>query len=1069
MLEKGKDALALPCRTLDKVAREREREMAEDSDTLPPVALPTPLVGIGASAGGVLALQKFFDALDDNLGAAVVVVLHLDPAHSSELPAILQNHTGMRVLQVNEPAPLEPNTVYVIPPDRQLLITGESVATAPFKEPRGQRAPIDLFFRSLAEQHGDGYAVILSGGGADGALGVRAIRERGGIVLVQDPDEAEFPSMPRNALASGADFVLPVPDLARTLAGLIRARGHVSIRAPEEGDEEFLRRILSYLRSRTGQDFSGYKRATLLRRIARRMQVTHTERMEQYLAYLRDHPDELQALFNDLLISVTSFFRDPDAYAALAKQVIPRLFDHQSRDQIVRVWVPACATGEEAYSIAILLLEEAARREVRPDIQVFATDLDDAALAIAREGRYPAAIAGDLSEERLRRFFVREGDQYRIRRELRDLIVFASHSILKDPPFSHINMVSCRNLLIYLDRDLQQQVISILHYALLARGYLFLGASESAENPLGLFAPVDREARIYRALDRPRDKLPPLPRLFTSVRAPELPGVPRPQRTHTSVDSSLHRQALEELAPPSLLVDEGHLVVNLSETCGKFLLHPSGPMTHDAAEIVRPELRLELRAALHRAFESNEPTVSLPIPVRFNGAPKAIVLHVRPMKRDDAPRAALVMFIEGGAMEPDSSTRPEGGEQPTVIAQLREELNATRTVLRTTREQYEAATEELRAANEELQSINEEYRSTAEELETSKEELQSINEELQTLNNELKLKLEMVSRAHNDLQNLMAATDVSTMFLDSSLRIERFTPRIGELFNIVSGDEGRPVTDFTHRLEYQDLVADAQRVLADLIPIERTVRAATGRWFLLRLRPYRTIDDKIEGVVATFVDVTERREAEAAWEARQKMLLKELANRVDRTLDMVRILASQTLVEGGSTSDALQALRSGLDMLSKTNALLVESDWRGVSVDAIAREALASRGAEFVDAAQIAGPPVSLSPRVAMPLALLLQTLAQTAAGDDADQPKYGRIQLSWQIRVVENGAQLLELKWAERRSGLTADYSCAKPALSFMEKAAPGSSVRTACEAGEFICSIALPTTGEEISAAEP
>lgn len=467
-----------------------------------------------------------------------------------------------------------------------------------------------------------------------------------------------------------------------------------------------------------------------------------------------------------------------------------------------------------------------------------------------------------MSEERLRRFFVREGDQYRIRREVRDLIVFAAHSILKDPPFSHINLISCRNLLIYLDRDLQQQVCSVLHYALLPNGFLFLGASESADNPSGLFTSVDREARIFQALDRPRDKMLPLPRLFTTVRGPETPNVARMPRVTPTVNSSMHRQALEDIAPPSMLVDENHSIVNLSETCGKFVLHPSGPMTADAAEIVRPELRLELRAALHRAFEQSESTVSLPIPVQFDGAPRAVALHVRPVGRDDGARGAMVIFLEGGEVEPTASDANLSSEQSAVVAQLREELHATRTVLRTTREQYEAATEELRAANEELQSINEEYRSTAEELETSKEELQSINEELQTLNNELKLKLELVSRAHNDLQNLMSATDVSTMFLDSTLRIQRFTPRMAELFNIVAGDEGRPVTDFTHRLEYQDLVADAQRVLADLIPIERTVRTTGGRWFMIRLRPYRTIDDKIEGVVATFVDVTERREAE---------------------------------------------------------------------------------------------------------------------------------------------------------------------------------------------------------------
>jgi two-component system CheB/CheR fusion protein len=1035
-----------------------------DTDKSPPADRPTPVVGVGASAGGITALQEFFDVLPDRLGAAFVVIVHLDPTHSSELPAILQNHTRMRVLQVKESTALRPDTVYVIPPNRRLLVTGETIATAPFDEPRGQRAPIDSFFRSLAEQHGDGYAVILSGGGSDGAVGVRAMEEKGGIILVQDPDEAEFPSMPRSALANGADFVLPVRELARCLSKLIETRKDVLLRANADS-EELLRRIIAHLRSKTGQDFSGYKRATLMRRVARRMQVTHNERMDNYLAYLREHNDEAHALFGDLLISVTSFFRDADAFSALASEVIPLLFDEgESHDSIIRVWVPACATGEEAYSIAILLLEEATRREARPDIQIFATDLDDVALAIAREGRYPASISADVSDERLRRFFVREGEQYRIRREVRDLIVFASHSVLKDPPFSHINLISCRNLLIYLDRDLQQQLCSILHYSLTTKGFLFLGTSESAENPPGLFIPLDRDAHIFRAVERPRDKLPALPRLFTSIRVPDLSGPVRLPRQQTSVDSSLHQRALENLAPPSLIVDEGHLVVNLSETCGKFVLLPSGPITNDAAEIVRPELRLELRAALHRAFEKNESTVSLPIPVRFNGAPKAVVIHVRPIKRDDSPRAALVMFIEGGPAEPSaaSGASAEAGEQS---AQLREELHATRMVLRTTREQYEAATEELRAANEELQSINEEYRSTAEELETSKEELQSINEELQTLNNELKVKLEMVSRAHSDLQNLMAATDVSTMFLDSKLRIERFTPRISEFFNIVAGDEGRPISDFTHRLEYQDLVSDSQRVLADLIPIERTVRTMSGRWVLLRLRPYRTLEDKIEGVVATFVDVTERREAEAAWEARQQMLLAELSHRVENTLHIVRTMAGALLGSGNAKPEALSALQGGVDALMRTNGLLVESEWRGASVDSMVRQQLASCGADGAEAAQLAGPSVALSPTIALPLGLVLLALSRQAAEHGALSGGKESVLVNWQTRKMEVGKQLFELKWTERGDHAASWDSTVSAALSVMEKTLPGTKTQTGLDAGQIFCQIVVPLKDEDLS----
>jgi two-component system CheB/CheR fusion protein len=1027
----------------------------DQSNVLPKRA---PVVAVGASAGGIAALQAFFEALSSHLDAAVVVVVHLDPEHRSELPEILSNHTTMRVVQVNDPTPLAKNTVYIIPPNRSLLISGDSIAAAEFQESRGRRTPIDQFFVSLAEQHGDGIAVVLSGSGSDGAVGVRAIREKGGIILVQDPAEAEYGSMPRNAMASGADFVLPVRDIALALPELIERKRLTPTAGLEATDEDALRRILAHLRSRIGQDFSGYKRATILRRIARRMQVTQVEKMEQYLTYLREQNDEVQALFADLLISVTSFFRDAEAFATLTKQVIVPLFAHPPPDKVVRAWVPACATGEEAYSIAILMMEEATRRDARAEIQVFATDLDEQALANAREGRYPNSISADVSEERLRRFFVREGDHFRVRRELRDLVVFASHSLLKDPPFSHIDLISCRNLLIYLDKDFQRQITSILHYALAPNGFLFLGASESVDNPPGLFISVDRDARLFRAVERPRDKLPMLPRLYTNLRGQDQPPLARVQRVSANIDSSFHQQLLEESAPPSMLVDQNHMVVNPSESCGRFVRHPSGPLTCDAAEIVLPELRLELRAALHRAFEQNDPTVSLPIPVQFNGSRKGVVLHVRPTRRENVPSAALVLFMEGAPIEPDSAHKANSADESKVTAQLREELHATRTVLRTTREQYEAATEELRAANEELQSINEEYRSTAEELETSKEELQSINEELQTVNNELKLKLEQVSRAHNDLQNLMSATDVSTMFLDSQLRIERFTPRMAELFNIVPGDEGRPVTDFTHKLEYQELMDDARRVLADLIPVERTVKTTTGRWFLIRLRPYRTLDDKIEGVVATFVDVTDRREAEAEWEARQTLLLQELSHRVKNTLAVVHAIVRQSLSGSGVSDAALDTLDARLQSLAKSHDLLVQFDWRGLTMEHIAREQLSAYLASGREAVQLTGPPVMIPPPIATPIGLAIHELATNAAKFGALSVPTGRIQLTWQVLVREDGWRILKMTWTEIGGPPVTPPTRHGAGEALIERGLSGATVDRRFDPSGVVCSIAVP-----------
>ena len=831
-----------------------------------------PIVGIGASAGGVQALQDFFGALPDKPNAAFVVVVHLDPEFRSQLAEILAARTAMPVAQIEHSTTLENNRVYVIAPNSQLVVADHTISAMPLDEPRSQRAPIDHFFRSLAAQHNSGfaYAIILTGAGADGAIGVKAIKELGGIVLVQDPAEAEYESMPRHAIAAGvADFVLPIGDLARQLVELLNDGKEWLSPSGVENDEEALRQILAHLHVRIGHDFSLYKRATILRRLARRLQVTRKDSLAAYYAFLRDNAEEAQALFADFLISVTTFFRDPQAFDVLAREVIPRLFDGKATGDGIRVWVPGCATGEETYSIGILLLEEAARRELELEIQVFGSDLDPGALAVAREGRYPATIEADVSEPRLRRFFQREGDHYRVRRELRDVLVFASHSVLRDAPFSHLDMISCRNLMIYLDRELQQQACNTFHYALNSGGFLFLGASESADSPPGLFRPVDREARIYQATPTTAgDKQPAPPILLRSRLAPiGGPAVPRAPAFSASIgDAALHRQMLERIAPPSLLVDEGFRAVHLSENAGRFLCFSGGPVSADATEMVREELRFDLRAALHRAFERGESTLSMPLSVQFNGEPHRVYLQVKPAPRDSGPaRYALVLFIEGEAVEPNAqeghADRREGGSTVEAVRRLQEELRLAHIRVRATREESEAATEELRAANEELQSINEEYRSTSEELETSKEELQSINEELQTVNNELKLKLESVSRAHSDLQNLMAAADFGTLFLDRSLRIKRFTPRLTELFNITPSDEGRSITDFTNQLDYSRFADDARAVLRDFAPVQYEVAGRNGGSYLVRIRPYRTVEDKIDGVVATFLDITELRGA----------------------------------------------------------------------------------------------------------------------------------------------------------------------------------------------------------------
>ncbi len=851
------------------------------------------VVGIGASAGGLAALRTFFAHVPEESGLAFVVVVHLSPEHKSHLADLLQPHVKMPVQQVTETIPLEPNHVYVIPPNANLNTIDTHLRLSKLEEKRRERAPIDHFFRTLSRTH-DGHAigVILTGTGSDGALGIKEIKEQGGLTIVQDPNEAEYDGMPQSAIATGiVDLVLPLAEIPERALRAARTKPRVHVPRDEEeieaNERQLLQKVFAQIRARTGRDFSHYKRSTILRRIARRMQIRHVEELADYLDLLRSEASEVRALADDLLITVTSFFRDRDVFERLEQKVIPHMFEGREPNDTVRVWSVGCATGEEAYSLAILLLEEAARHDAPPLIQIFASDLHEHSLAHARDGFYPGDIETEINAERLRRFFIKEDGGYRIRKEVRELVVFAPHNLLGDPPFSRLDLVACRNVLIYLQRAVQQDVIELFHYALRPDGVLALGTAETIESS-DLFHTEDKKLCLFRKrnVPAPEPRLPVFP--LAHVRLPGDP--PRPERGGEPVAyGTLHQRLVERYAPPSLLVTPDDKIVHLSEHVGRYLVHPGGELTANVYKLVREELRIELRAALHAAREADMVVRAKPIPVRFDGESSPVALHVRPSLEPEQAGYALVIFEEGEAVAPFSPfsgapfsgaaqrepvDRPstngsadesasESGE-PERARVLEAELNLAQQRLQRIIEEYETSQEEMKAANEEMQSTNEELRSTMEELETSKEELQSMNEELQTVNQENRHKVEELAQLSGDLQNLLAATDIATLFLDRDLRIMRFTPKVGELFNVRLADRGRPLSDLTHRLGYDDLQVDAHRVLKTLIPVEREVRDDAGRWYLSRVLPYRSGDDRIEGIVITFVDITQRARAELA-------------------------------------------------------------------------------------------------------------------------------------------------------------------------------------------------------------
>ena len=846
--------------------------MALLQETRPPRAnVSFSIVGIGASAGGLEALEQFLGHVPAGSGLAFVIVQHLDPTRKGIMPELLQRATGMKVFQVKDRTPVRPECVYVIPPNKDLSLLHGILHLFEPAAPRGLRLPIDFFLRSLAQdQQERSIGVILSGMGSDGTLGLRAIKEKAGVVLVQEPATAKFDGMPRSAIDAGlADIVAPVGELPGKIIAYLQ-RTPLAAKTEEvlaDKMQSVLEKAVILLRAHTGQDFSLYKKNTLYRRIERRMGIHQIGKMAAYIRYLQENPQELDLLFKELLIGVTNFFRDPAAWEQLRGQAMPELLASRSPGRVLRAWVPGCSTGEEAYSLAMVFKEalEDVKSKGNFALQVFATDLDRDAIDKARQGVFPQNIVADVSPERLARFFAKEEHGYRVRKEIREMVTFAPQNLIMDPPFTKLDILSCRNLLIYLTPEMQKKLIPLFHYNLSPGGILFLGSAETVGGFTDLFVPISGKSRLFR---RTESASRPEPVEFPSaVNAPPSGG-PETRAapiSPASLQSLADQLVLQRYAPPAALVNDKGDILYISGRTGKYLEPAAGKANWNIFAMAREGLHYELAATFRKALRQNESVTLRGLKVGTKGGEQFLDLTVQRLE-EVGPLQGLVMIVftdRPAPVESKAGPSPKSPMHSPRLAELEQELQKAREETRTTREEIQTSQEELRSTNEELQSTNEELQSTNEELMTSKEEMQSLNEELQTVNAELQAKVDELSRTSNDMKNLLNSTDIATLFLDNDLHVRRFTTQAAKIFKLIPGDVGRPITDLASELSYPELAKDGRGVLQTLVAAEKPVGTKDGRWFTVRIMPYRTLDDRIDGVVITFADITAVKTLEA--------------------------------------------------------------------------------------------------------------------------------------------------------------------------------------------------------------
>lgn len=819
------------------------------------------IVGIGASAGGLEALADFFSHVLTPSSIAFVVIQHLDPTRKSIMPELLQRTTLMKVTQASNGMEVKPNCVYVIPPNKDLSMLHGSLFLLDPIASRGLRLPIDFFFRALAnDQNERAVGVILSGMGSDGTLGLRAIKENAGVSVVQSPEFAKFDSMPYSAINTGlADIVAPAEALPEQIIAFLK---HSPRGVPNDFESSAelmstsaLERIIIILRGRSGNDFSLYKKNTIYRRIERRMDLHQLKNIELYAHYLRDNPQEQDLLFKEILIGVTHFFRDQKVWAQLKRVSLPALLAHYPQGKQLRAWVTACSTGEEAYSLAMTIMD--VLDDVKPKghftLQVFATDLGEDAINVARKGYYPASIEADVSPEQLNRYFIKDGSGYRINKRIRDMVIFAPQNIIMDPPFTKLDIVTCRNLLIYLGPELQKKLIPLFHYSLTSQGMLILGSAETIGHYTSLFSELKENTRIYTRIDgpAPQTEVDFLPRIFPIISLVES----EPERTSkmTTTITNLQIQAdqllLQHFSPAAVLVNAAGDIIYINGRTGKYLEPAAGKANWNIHVMVREELQYQLDLAMKNAQMQVDPviiknlsidTCTINMTVQAISKPKALL------------GLMMVVFTEVATPPPYPRRKSD-----SLAKETQAELQQAYDEIQSLREQMQSSQEELRSANEELQSANEELQSTNEELTTSKEEMQSMNEELQTVNNELQSKVDDLSWVNNDMKNLLNSTQIATIFLDNELHVRRFTNYATHLFKLIQSDVGRALSDIVTELDYVLLQEDSKEVLKTLIFIEKEITAKNQRWFKVRIMPYRTQDDVIDGVVITFTDISE--------------------------------------------------------------------------------------------------------------------------------------------------------------------------------------------------------------------